>query len=105
MEYLEGIDLDKLVKQFGPLPLGRACDCVCQAASGLQHLFEQGLVHRDIKPANLLATVFPRGSFSPEEASADLAKSTSQTHESNFWHPEEAWQAAPGNEEWPVIRG
>jgi serine/threonine-protein kinase len=54
MEYVEGTDLAKLVKQQGPLPAAVACDYVRQAALGLQHAHEQGLVHRDIKPSNLL---------------------------------------------------
>jgi formylglycine-generating enzyme required for sulfatase activity/tRNA A-37 threonylcarbamoyl transferase component Bud32 len=56
MEYLEGTDLARLVQEQGSLPVGEACDYVRQAALGLQHAFEQGLVHRDIKPANLMVT-------------------------------------------------
>src|SRR5262249_7798701 len=54
MEYVEGLDLSKLVKAKGPLPVGHACNFVHQAALGLQHAHEEGLVHRDIKPANLM---------------------------------------------------
>jgi WD40 repeat protein/serine/threonine protein kinase len=54
MEYVEGVDLHKIVKDHGPLPVGQACDCIRQTALGLQHAFERGLVHRDIKPHNLL---------------------------------------------------
>ena len=54
MEYVEGIDLAKLVKEKGPLPVAQACEYVRQAALGLQHAHERRLVHRDIKPANLL---------------------------------------------------
>jgi serine/threonine protein kinase len=54
MEYVEGIDLGKLVQRDGPLPVEQACDYIRQAALGLQHAHERGLVHRDIKPANLL---------------------------------------------------
>ena len=54
MEYVEGIDLSKLVKMQGRLPVAQACDFIRQAALGLQHAFERGLVHRDIKPHNLL---------------------------------------------------
>jgi tRNA A-37 threonylcarbamoyl transferase component Bud32 len=54
MEHVEGTDLARLVRQRGPLRVASACDYVRQAALGLQHAFERGLVHRDIKPSNLL---------------------------------------------------
>lgn len=54
MEYIDGIDLHTLVKRFGPLSVPRVANYISQAAAGLQHAHEQGLVHRDIKPANLL---------------------------------------------------
>jgi eukaryotic-like serine/threonine-protein kinase len=54
MEYVQGIDLDKLLLQKGPLDIAQACDCIRQAAHGLQHAHERGLVHRDVKPSNLL---------------------------------------------------
>ena len=54
MEYVEGLDLSKLVKAKGRLPVGHACNFAYQAALGLQHAHEEGLVHRDIKPANLM---------------------------------------------------
>ena len=54
MEYVDGIDLHAKVKQDGPLPLRQAVDFLRQAALGLQHAHEEGLVHRDIKPANLI---------------------------------------------------
>jgi len=54
MEFIEGVDLAKLVHDEGPLRVDRACEYIRQAALGLQHAFERGLVHRDIKPANLL---------------------------------------------------
>jgi serine/threonine protein kinase len=57
MEYIEGaVDLGRVVAKHGPLPVEQACDCVRQAALGLQHASERGLVHRDIKPHNLLVT-------------------------------------------------
>lgn len=54
MEYIEGADLTKLVLARGPLPVTEACDAIRQAALGLQHAFETGLVHRDIKPSNII---------------------------------------------------
>ncbi len=57
MEYVEGLDLAKLVSQTGPLRVADACELARQAAVGLQHAHEQGLVHRDIKPSNLMLSV------------------------------------------------
>src|SRR5207249_957000 len=57
MEYVEdAIDLARLVERDGPLPVEQAGEYVRQAALGLQHAHERGLVHRDIKPHNLLVT-------------------------------------------------
>ncbi len=56
LEYIEGFDLAKLVKDNGPLQINQACEYIRQAALGLQHACERGLIHRDIKPANLLVT-------------------------------------------------
>jgi serine/threonine protein kinase len=56
MEFLDGADLRKLVRQHGPLPMANACEIVRQAAMGLQYAHEHGLIHRDIKPSNLILT-------------------------------------------------
>jgi serine/threonine protein kinase len=54
MQYVEGYDLSKLVEKSGPLSVAHACNFVYQAALGLQHAHEHGMVHRDIKPSNLM---------------------------------------------------
>jgi eukaryotic-like serine/threonine-protein kinase len=54
MEYIEGESLEELLRRKGPLSTREAADYIAQAARGLQHAYERGLVHRDIKPANLL---------------------------------------------------
>jgi serine/threonine protein kinase len=56
MEFVEGTDLSRHVRERGPLPIPTACSYIRQAASGLAHAHERGMVHRDIKPANLLLT-------------------------------------------------
>ncbi len=54
MEYVEGVDLARHVKDKGPMSVDKALDCVLQAARGLEHAHSQGIIHRDIKPGNLL---------------------------------------------------
>jgi serine/threonine-protein kinase len=60
MELVDGTDLGRLVTETGALPVLQACDFIRQAALGLQHAHERGMVHRDIKPTNLLVTWVPR---------------------------------------------
>jgi serine/threonine protein kinase/WD40 repeat protein len=56
MEHVEGITLDRLVRQKGPLPVSQACHFTRQAALALQHAHEKGMIHRDVKPQNLMVT-------------------------------------------------
>ena len=48
MEYIEGVSLDELVSQHGPLPVAEACEIIRQAARGLQYIHKNDMVHRDI---------------------------------------------------------
>ena len=59
MEFVEGVSLAGSWWRRGRCRSPSACDYVRQAALGLQHAHEHGLVHRDIKPHNLMLT--PRG--------------------------------------------
>ncbi|MFO0941255.1 MAG: serine/threonine-protein kinase [Pirellulales bacterium] len=54
MEYVDGDDLQAIVKKKGPLPFDKAASYIAQAARGLHHAHEVGLIHRDVKPANVL---------------------------------------------------
>jgi eukaryotic-like serine/threonine-protein kinase len=53
MELLDGCDLESLVRDFGPLPAGRAMYLLQQVCRSLAEAHAKGLVHRDIKPANV----------------------------------------------------
>jgi serine/threonine protein kinase len=54
MEFVQGADLARVVRQFGALPPLAAFDAVDQAAEALGCIHAHGLVHRDVKPSNLL---------------------------------------------------
>ena len=56
MDFVDGFDLSRLVRRTGPLPIADACEIIRQAAQGLAHVHEAGLVHRDIKPSNVMVT-------------------------------------------------
>lgn len=54
MEYVEGVTLDQWMKKNVNAPLRVFVHFILQAAQGLQHIHESGLIHRDLKPCNLL---------------------------------------------------
>ena len=56
MEFVEGITLARLIEKRGVLPITYACHFLRQAALGLHHAHERGMVHRDVKPHNLMVT-------------------------------------------------
>ncbi|MGF1577900.1 MAG: serine/threonine protein kinase [Gemmataceae bacterium] len=54
MEFIEGLSLQEVVQKTGAVNYKRAANFICQAAEGLQHAHEAGLIHRDVKPGNLM---------------------------------------------------
>ncbi len=56
MERLEGLDLDRLVRQYGILPWRRVVHILCQTCLSLEEAHENEIIHRDIKPGNLFLT-------------------------------------------------
>ena len=87
MEYVEGSDLAKLVRNRGPLPVVNATYFAYQAAQGLQHAHERGMIHRDIKPSNLMLckqgkrAVVKILDFGLAKAASERGMETSLTHE------------------------
>ena len=56
VEYVPGTDLRRLVRTKGKLSVQQSANIIKQAAEGLEHAHERGLIHRDIKPGNILVT-------------------------------------------------
>ena len=54
MELLDGLDLETLVRRYGPVPPERAIHILIQACDSLAEAHATGLIHRDVKPSNML---------------------------------------------------
>jgi serine/threonine-protein kinase len=54
LEFIDGIDIQKLLKRDGTFTVERSIDVIRQVCDALQHAYKQGIIHRDIKPSNLL---------------------------------------------------
>src|SRR5688572_8701841 len=63
MEYLEGNDLNQILRHHGPQAPPIMCDLMLQACEGIAEAHAMGVIHRDIKPSNFFITQRPDGSM------------------------------------------
>ncbi len=56
MEYLDGLDLNRVAKRIPDISVGTACEIIRQAALGLGAIHNEAMIHRDIKPSNIFLT-------------------------------------------------
>ncbi len=61
MDLVDGMTLERLIKDFGALPLRRGLQIARQIANGLHEAHTAGLVHRDLKPENIMVEMLPAG--------------------------------------------
>ncbi|MFK7738073.1 MAG: protein kinase [Pirellulaceae bacterium] len=102
MEHIDGLDLSRVAKATGPLPIADACELIRQIAMGLSHAHAEGIVHRDIKPSNLMLSKngavkildFGLARLGPwDEASAELTTVGQLMGTLDYMAPEQAERA------------
>ena len=84
MELVRGLDLQSLVTQRGPLPVGQCLGFAVDLTSALSHLHERGIVHRDIKPTNCMVDAAGRLRVLDFGLSRSLADAATLTQAGQF---------------------
>jgi eukaryotic-like serine/threonine-protein kinase len=102
MEYLEGLNLQDLVRFDGPQPPGRVVHILRQIASSLAEAHSIGLIHRDIKPGNIIlvaerggcpdvAKVVDFGLVKELDKKADVTRDNQIVGTPHYFAPEMIW--------------
>jgi serine/threonine protein kinase/tetratricopeptide (TPR) repeat protein len=89
MEFVEGQNLEKLIRRSGRLETRLALEIATQVAAGLAAVHKQKLVHRDIKPSNIMVNIEEGSTVTAKIIDLGLAKPASDA-------PAEAAISAPG---------
>jgi serine/threonine-protein kinase len=74
MEFLQGRDLARLMREDGPLPLARICELLISVLAALGEAHALGVVHRDLKPENIIIERLRTGSDLVKVVDFGLAK-------------------------------
>jgi eukaryotic-like serine/threonine-protein kinase len=80
MEYLQGRDLARIIREDGPLPLARICEILAAVLAALGEAHALGVIHRDLKPENVIIERMRTGSDLIKVVDFGLAKLLGMTH-------------------------
>lgn len=99
MERLEGIGLDALIREQGPLQQAEAVSLIRQACEGLSEAHAAGIIHRDIKPENLFLARRSDGKRTLKILDFGISKQTSGDAPSSLTNSERSlgspWYMSP----------
>lgn len=84
MDYVRGVDLSKVALRAGKIPIPDACELIRQAALGLHHAHQRGLIHRDVKPSNIMLAEDAAGGVQVKILDLGLAQFDGQTSITNL---------------------
>ncbi len=74
MEYVEGLSLEKLVEESGPIPLDEATTLFIQICEAMEYAHSQGILHRDLTPGNIIVRNTTGGAFDIKILDFGIAK-------------------------------
>jgi serine/threonine-protein kinase len=106
MEYLPGLSISDLVREYGQMPPGRIVYLIRQVCGALLEAHRLGLVHRDLKPANILVAIlggkcdvakvldFGLVKLSPESGAVQLTSDYTVSGTPQYMSPEQATASA-----------
>ena len=91
MEYIEGLTLERVLQERGPLPWREVVDLGIQVCDALHYAHERGVVHRDLKPSNLIITADRRLKLTDFGIAKDLDRTTQLTAPGRPWGRRLTW--------------